>query len=205
MGASVSKVHGYMNGILNEFLTAILFGGLAIGYPSNIDNQVFQAKAGPQVKARQISPIDLAKIGHINSKGRVQDLEYNRLGVIDRLIGGGKESIPFLISQLESEKKVQGEVLDMWYKVTVGDLAFCILMDFFTDPTWTKPTITGLTWEEFLEVEKGSDQAAEYKLRSYISKHGRRQIKAKWQKVWEQNRERLYWDENDRCFKLKPL
>src|SRR6516162_5202789 len=41
-----------------------------------------------------------------------------------------------VISQLESEKRVHGEVLDFWYKVTVGDLAFAILMDFFTDPTW---------------------------------------------------------------------
>ena len=194
-----------MNRILNAFLTAILFGGLAIGYPSNIDTQVFQAKAGPQVKAKQISPIDLAKIGHINSKGRVQDLEYNRLEIIDRLIEGGNESIPFLISQLESEKRVHGEVLDFWYKVTVGDLAFAILMDFFTDPTWTKSTITGLTWKEFLEVKKGSTDSAESQLRDYLSKHGRRQIKAKWQRVWEQNQERLYWDENDRCFKLKPL
>ena len=194
-----------MNSILNASLTAILFCGSSSVCPSNIESQVFRANAGPQVKSRQISPIDLAKIGHINSKGRVQDLEYNHLEVVDRLIAGGKESIPFLISQLESEKKVQGEVLDLWYKVTVGDLAFGILMDFFTDPTWTKPTITGLTWEEFLEVEKGSDLAAEYQLRSYISKHGRRQIKAKWQRVWEQNKERLYWDENDRCFKLKPL
>jgi len=194
-----------MNRILNASIAAILFGGSSNVRPSNIESRVFQAKDRFQERAKQISSIDLAKIGHITSKGRVQDLEYNHLEVIDRLIAGGKESIPFLISQLESEKKVQGQVLDLWYKVTVGDLAFCLLMDFFTDPTWTKPTITGLTWEEFLEVEKGSDQAAEYKLRSYISKHGRRQIKAKWQRVWEQNQERLYWDENDRCFKLKPL
>ena len=194
-----------MNRILNASLTAILFGGSAIVRPSKIESQVFQVKAGLQERANQFSTIDLAQIGHINSKGRVQDLEYNHLEIIDRLIEGGKESIPFLISQLESEKKVQGQVLDLWYKVTVGDLAFAILMDFFTDPTWTKSTITGLTWKEFLEVKKGSTDSAESQLRDYLSKHGRRQIKAKWQRVWEQNKERLYWDENDRCFKLKPL
>jgi hypothetical protein len=190
---------------MKEAFTTFLVSMFVLVCTSRIESQVFQVRADPQDRARQTVPIDLAKIGHIAPKGRVQDKEYNQLEVVERLIAGGKESIPFLISQLESEKRVQGQVIDFWRKVTVGDLASIILLDLFTDPTWSKPTITGLTWNEFLEVEKDSDQDAEQQLRSYLSKHGRRQIKAKWQRVWEQNQERLYWDENDRCFKLRPL
>ena len=194
-----------MNRILNTSLAVILVGGAAVICRSSIESQVFEARARPQERARQIAAIDLAKIGHIQSKGRVQDEQYNRLEVVERLIAGGKESIPFLISQLESEKRVQGQVIDFWSKVTVGDLAFIILLDFFLDPTWSGSTISGLTWEEFLEVKKDSGQDAQQQLRSYISKHGRRQIKARWQRVWEENQERLYWDEKDRCFKLRQL
>jgi len=77
-------------------------------------------------------------------------------------------------------------------------------MDFFLDSTWHKSTIAGLAWNEFSEVKKDSHLAAEGQLRAYITKHGRRQIKVKLQRIWEQNQKRLYWDEKDRCFKLEP-
>jgi hypothetical protein len=194
-----------LNRVLNTFLAAFLACSPATACPNMIERQALQARLALQGSVKRVSPIDLAKIEHITPKGRVQDKEYHRLEAIEQIITGGKESIPFLISQLESEKRVEGRVLDYWSNVTVGDIAFIILIDFFLDPTWQKSTIAGLTWNEFLEIEKDSALAAEQQLRNYIAKHGRRQIKAKWQKIWAENQERLYWDEIDRCFKLKPL
>ncbi len=190
-----------MNRILSASLIAIMFSGSENIPPVRMESLILQARAASQEKAR--GTIDLSKIGRIASKGRVQDEEYNQLEVIGQLIAEGKESIPFLISQLESEKKVRGRVMNFWYKITVGDLAFIALVDFFTDPTWNGSTIPGLTWAEFLEVEKDSTLDAESQLRNYLSKYGRRQLKAKWERVWDENKERLYWDGKDRCFKLR--
>jgi hypothetical protein len=190
-----------MNRILSVLLTALWAYTSVVTCPSTIGRQAHEAVPSPPESIKQTPPIDLAEIGHIASKGRVQDQEYNRLEVVERLIAGGKQSIPFLIGQLESERIVKARVLDYWNKVTVGDLAFIILMDFFLDSTRHKSTIAGLTWNEFLEVEKDSHPAAEEQLRAYITKHGRRQIKVKWQRIWEQNQKRLHWDEKDRCFK----
>jgi hypothetical protein len=192
-----------MNRILSLLLTVVWVCASAITCSSTIVRQALEAVISPLESIEQTPSIDLAEIGHIATKGRVQDQEYNRLEVVERLIAGGKQSIPFLIGQLESERIVKAQVLDNWNKVTVGDLAFVILMDFFLDYTWQKSTIAGLTWNEFLEVEKDSRLTGEGQLRAYITKHGRRQIKDRWQRIWEQNKERLYWDEKDRCFKLE--
>jgi len=183
-----------MNRILSVLLTALWAYASAIACSGTIGRQALEDVPSPPEIIEQTPPIDLAEIGHIASKGRVQDQEYNRLEVVERLIAGGKQSIPFLIGQLESERIVKERVLDYWNKITVGDLAFIILMDFFLDSAWHKSTIAGLAWNEFLEVEKDSHLPAEEQLRAYITKHGRRQIKVKWQN----------WDEKDRCFKPEP-
>lgn len=40
-------------------------------------------------------------------------------------------------------------------------------------------------------------------LRRYIKKHGRKNIQKRWQKMWDENKENVFWDETERCFKLK--
>jgi pseudouridine-5'-phosphate glycosidase len=50
-------------------------------------------------------------MGHIAPKGRIQDTEYNQLPIVEQLTAHGKESIPFLISKLEDETKIEGQSL----------------------------------------------------------------------------------------------
>lgn len=155
-----------------------------------------------EVGQKSSSKIDLTKIKSI-AKGRVQDKDYNQSEVVDALIKNGKESIPFLISKLDDETQTEERVICLWNNTSVGDVALVILTDFFLDSSWEKSTIPGLTWDDFLE--RGDDKAStgEAILRNYIEKHGRQKIKERWQKIWEENKENIFWDETERNFKVK--
>src|SRR6266699_4942273 len=119
---------------------------------------------------------DLRTIGHIASKGRVQDRQYNQLPAVEQLIAQGKESVPYLISKLNDEAKIEGQVVDYWSDVCVGDVALIVLTDFFTDSTWQRATVAGVSWDELLERGNQKGLTAEQVLRRYISKHGRKKI-----------------------------
>lgn len=160
------------------------------------------AHASPAVPV-PLSEIDLTRIGHIAPKGRVQDAEYNQLPIVEELIAHGKESIPFLISKLEDETIIDSQVLDFWYQVSVADVAFVILSDFFLDKDWKRSTIAGMHWNEFLGRGNNKNITGEQVLRNYIEKHGRRKIKERWQNVWQQYQHRIFWDEQERTFKLR--
>ena len=150
-----------------------------------------------------LSQIDLSKMGAVTPKGRVQDRDYNNLPVVENLIAHGREAVPFLIGKLDDETEIKDHVFDDWSDVRVGDVAFAILTDFFTDPTWQKTTIPGVAYDTFLGRKPNSDVTGEQLLRNYIAKHGRHDITTRWRAIWAQYQDRLYWDENDRCFKLR--
>src|SRR5262245_24288 len=114
---------------------------------------------------------DLSQIGHLAPKGRVQDKEYYESEIVDELISMETASIPFLISKLTDETEIKGPILDFWSKVTVGDIALIILTDFFTDSTWTKTTISGVSWDEMLK-RRSQNFTAEYVLKSYVARFG---------------------------------
>ncbi len=149
-----------------------------------------------------LSEIDLTRIGSVASKGRVQDTDYNHLPIVENLIAHGNDSVPFLIGKLADETKIRGHVFDYWYDVRVGDVAFVILTDFFTDRTWRDTTVPGVGYDTFLQ-RANSDIMAEQVLRDYIAKHGRGDISNRWRQIWVQYKDRVYWDESDRCFKLR--
>jgi hypothetical protein len=150
-----------------------------------------------------LSQIDLSKIGAVTPKGRVQDRDYNNLPVVENLIAHGREAIPFLIGKLDDETEIKDHVFDYWSDVRVGDVAFATLTDFFTDPTWQKTTIPGVGYDTFLGRKANSDVTGEQLLRNYIAKHGRHDIMIRWRAIWAQYQDRVYWDEKDRCFKLR--
>jgi hypothetical protein len=146
--------------------------------------------------------VDLTKIGHIAPKGRVQDLEYNQLPLVQELIAQGKQSVPYLISKLDDDMKIDGAVVDYWSDIRVGDVALIILTDFFTDSSWQRATIAGVGWDEFLERENRKSLTGEQVLHSYVAKHGRKKIKDRWIATWAQHSNGIYWDEKERCFRL---
>ena len=158
--------------------------------------------ASPSVQI-PLSEIDLTRIGHVAPKGRVQDAEYNQLPIVEQLIAHGMESIPFLISKLEDETKIEGHVLDFWYQVSVGDVALIILSDFFLDKNWKRSTIAGMHWNEFLARGNNKNLTGEQVLRNYIERYGRRKIKERWQNVWQQYQDRIFWDQQERAFKVR--
>ncbi|MDX2044315.1 MAG: hypothetical protein SF097_24110 [Acidobacteriota bacterium] len=155
--------------------------------------------AQPTVNQR---PIDLRQIQNIAGKGRVQDKDYNQIEMVDRLIALQTQAIPRLIEKLDDETVIPHHVMDYWAKVTVGDLALIILTDFFTDASWTRTTLPNVSWDKMLNRKNKSD-SAEAVLRQYVRQHGRKTIKEKWGKIWKANRERLFWDTKEKCFKLK--
>lgn len=125
--------------------------------------------------------------------------------VVDQLIANGKESIPFLISKLEDETTIEGQVIDYWYNAYVGDVALIILSDFFLDKNWERSTVEGMKWDEFLGRGNDKNIPSEQLLRNYIERHGRKRIKERWQRVWEKYQQRIFWDEQERAFKVKGL
>ena len=149
-----------------------------------------------------LSQIDLSAIGVVADKGRVQDTDYNHLPVVENLIAHGNEAIPFLIGKLNDETRIKEHVFNAWTEVHVGDVAFVILTDFFTGPTWQKTTVPGVDYDAFLQRTPNSNLTGEQLLRNYIANHGRDDITRRWRNIWSQYKERVHWDEHDRCFKL---
>jgi len=149
-----------------------------------------------------LSQIDLTKIGTVAPKGRVQDTDYQQLPVVENLITHGTEAVPFLIGKLDDETTIKDHVFDYWSDVRVGDVAFVLLTDFFTDPTWQKTTIPGVGYDTFLQRKRSSNVTGEQLLRNYIAKHGRHDITKRWRAIWARYKDHVYWDEKDRCFKL---
>jgi hypothetical protein len=177
------------------------------GEMERVTKELAAATAGAELSALRasvtsVSDVNLAKIGPVAPKGRVQDRDYNDLPVVDSLLQRGKESIPFLISKLDDETTIHSHVFDYWSEVRVGDVALVILTDFFLDSSWQKTTIPGVGWNDLLEGGSDRSLTGEQVLRNYISKHGRKAIKERWQKIWVEYRDRLSWDENERCFKV---
>ena len=160
-----------------------------------------KTSASSNKEVGQVSPkFNFLTIEKNQSKGRVQD---NGIKLVDEIIVGGKESIPILIDKLTDERRTTEIFENYWSYTTVGDIAFIILTDLFTDSTWTKSTLPGTGWDEILGKARPG-MTGEQQLRTFIAKHGRSAIKAKWQRIWNENRDKLYWDEQDRCFKRSP-
>ncbi len=175
------------------------------------ESRLLSQQSSPQQQSIDLSkkqspppqrPIDLSQIPHLQPKGRVQDKDYNQIEIIDQLIAMQMQAIPFLIDKLTDETEIKHPAADFWYQVMVGDVAFIILTDFFTDSSGTKTTVPGVSWDAMLE-RKSQDMPAEELLRKFIAQHGRKSLQEKWIKIWNENQNKLDWDEKERCFKLK--
>lgn len=158
--------------------------------------------ARPRQSPKPLSEIDLTKIGPLAPKGRVQDKDYNESQVVDDLISNGRDAIPFLISKLDDRTVINYSVEDYWPRLRVGDLAFLILSDFSLDSTWTRETIPGTGWDEIFEATSDPNEPGSNYYYKQTRKHGRGWVKAKWEKIWATYKDRIVWDEKERCFKV---
>ncbi len=194
--------------IFNLSLTIFIFSFLVSCDTETISKDIITPIPQPSISKKKLADIDLTAIKHTVPQGRTQDNgvkdeNFKLLSITDDLIANGKDSIPFLISKLDDETKMNNQAMDFWYEVHVGDIALVILSDFFTKSDAKTSTIPGFGWDEFLE--RGSDKASmsEEILRRYIKKHGRKNIKERWQKIWDAQKEGIFWNEKERCFDVK--
>ncbi|HVG32610.1 MAG TPA: hypothetical protein VM911_06000 [Pyrinomonadaceae bacterium] len=192
-----------MNKYFISFVASVLLIGCESADAVRVSNSAVSSAYTSPSPQLQLSEINLAQIGRIAPKGRVQDRDYNQLPVVEQLIAHGKEAIPFLISKLDDETKIEGQIMDHWNQVYVGDVALIVLSDFALNRSWERSTIEGMKWDEFLGRGNNREITGERLLRNYIEKYGRKRIKERWQNVWEKYRERIYWDEQERAFKVR--
>ena len=118
------------------------------------------------------------------------------------MIANGKDCIPFLISKLDDTTVIHGPVMDFWSEIRVGDVALLILSDFSHESTWTKEMIPGTNWTELFEAKENPDLPFWEYYETQLRKHGRGWVKAKWEKIWATYKDRIVWDDKERCFKL---
>jgi len=132
-------------------------------------------------------------------KGRLQDCDQNP--VMKQILAGGNRSIPVLISQLDETDRTKEPIEDFWDYTTSGDVAFIILADLFTDRNGTSFTMPGVpNWDKIMA---GCNKNAEGCWREYIRTNGTRSLQGSWQAAWDANRDRVVWDDDARCFRLK--
>jgi hypothetical protein len=150
---------------------------------------------------------DLSRIGFVldgqqicEDKGRLQDYPSP---VMDQIIAGGPSSIPVLIGMLTDGRmaKTKEPIICFWPGMAIGDIAFCVLSDLFTDATDLKGTLPGAGWDDMLGPA-GSRPGWE-QLHDFTRKHGRAALPMEWRTLWDKYKDQVFWDPKERCFKLK--
>ena len=131
------------------------------------------------------------------AKGRLQDREYCRSKLVDQILARGKSAIPILISQLTDTRATKMPIFDFWSKTTVGDIADFLLRDLFTESDGETFNMPGLE-----ALPDNCQDAAETCWRAFLRKHGRKFVQDKWLAAWNANKDRVYWNEQARCFRL---
>lgn len=133
------------------------------------------------------------------AKGRLQDC--NDGPVMRQVLANGIQSIPVLIAQLDETNRTTRPIEDFWTYTTSGDVAFILLTDLFTDNDGKSFTMPGVSdWDK---VMSGCSENAENCWRSYVRKNGIKSLQQSWQTAWNTNRNRIFWDIDARCFRLK--
>jgi hypothetical protein len=156
--------------------------------------------APPKAKEFPLSKFDeMTTYPSCRAKGRLQDKGYCDSRLMDQIIVQGKASIPVLISQLTDTRRTQEPIYDFWSYTTDGDIAYFILTDLFTDSDWKTFNMPGLEL-----LNHACDATAETCWRKFLEKRGRKFVQDQWITAWSANEDRVYWDENARCFRVSP-
>jgi hypothetical protein len=132
-------------------------------------------------------------------KGRLQDKEYCRSKIVDRIVAQGKNAVPVLISQLTDARELKEPIFDFWNRMTVGDVANAVLESLFTDSDWKTFNMPGL---ESIRPKCAGSAAACWQM--VLKRHGRKFVQDQWLAAWNKNKDRVYWDAKARCFRLSP-
>jgi len=175
-------------------LPLLLFFLLSLSCPSE---SLAQTGALPANEIQLWRFDELTAPGSCRAKGRFQDRANCDSQVVNQILALGKEAIPYLISELTDDRKTKHPIYDLWSYTAAGDIANSLLFDLFTAPDWTVSPIPEL---ESLHME--CNHPGEPCWRKFLHKNGRKFVQEQWRAAWEANKERIYWDENARCFRL---
>jgi hypothetical protein len=160
--------------------------------------QTTDAAQSPLKKPKTYPLWDFDEQGHTcRAKGRLQDRGYCASHLMDRIVADGKDAIPILISQLRDARSTKEPIYDYWSLTTAGDVAYFILNDLFTDSNWTSFNMPGLE-----SLQDKCDSYAEDCWQRFLKKHGRKFVQDQWLAAWKKNKDRIYWDDKARCFRL---
>ncbi len=150
---------------------------------------------------------DLSKIGLVlngeqicdDTNPRLQDIPSRAM---DQIIAAGPQAIPVLIRMLSDARMAQTNepIICYWPGMSIGDLAFCLLVNLFTD-TSGKTTVPGAGWNDMLGPD-GKVPAWE-QLQGFVRKNGSAALQAKWRRVWEKYPGQVSWDPKEKCFKFR--
>ncbi len=113
----------------------------------------------------------------------------------------GMNAIPLLIGCLTDESKTKYRIGGYWPEPKVRDLAFSILCDLFTDRMRNETIDGAIMWSDI--QDESPNQAAWIAWGIYNDKHGQQYLQKVWLKAWTENKTRIYWDNSDKCFKVK--
>ena len=134
--------------------------------------------------------------GTCRAKGRLQDKDYCDSKLMDQIVAQESNAIPVLISQLADSRKVKEPIYDYWSSMTVGDIAYFILNDLFTDADWSTFNLPGLT-----PFKYGCSNTAEQCWRAFLKTHSRESIQRQWRAAWNASSAFIHWDAPARCFR----
>ena len=161
--------------------------------------------ASSQTKKDQTKAYPLSTLrndGTCGSKGRFQDRFYWSQALMDRIVADGKSAIPVLISQITDSRLIATPIYCFWPPIRTGELAHFILQGLFVDENWQHRTMPAL-----FPPEKCDGPAWECWAR-FRKRHSLVEIQTRWRSFWETNKDRIYWDEKARCFRVtgfKPV
>ena len=156
-----------------------------------------------QFVAAQVPPrrfnLDRFENQSCRGKGRLQDCGDRP--VMKQVLAAGTQSIPVLISQLDETSRTKAPIEDFWNHTSSGDVAFLLLTDLFTDNDGKSFTMPGVpNWGK---VISGCSENAETCWRNYVHRNGIKSVQQSWQNAWQTNRDRVFWDVDALCFRLK--
>ena len=162
---------------------ALLIVSLLAGFP---------AQASPDL-------VDLKRVGHLFSKGRVQD---QPVPVVEALIKAGPAAVPFLVSKLADRTRLPGPpVLDFWPQIEVRHVALVVLCDLLTRADGRTPTVPDSGWDQILD-RQDRDTASWELYDRFVAKHGDDAVRQKVERLLAPYKGKLIWDAAERCFRV---
>ena len=167
--------------------------------PDN-SSQVEPQKGIQQKGLNEKGEIDLLKIGHIHSMGRIQDEQWHpeHQEFVRAAVKQKGDAIPLLIEKIVDETPCAEQPFCYWNDGVIGDVAIGILSDLFSGSN-----ISGTDWAGIIGYKDDSDEPFMNAWYDYVERHGRKPIKKHWQRIWTRYKDRIYWDEKELCFKVK--